>query len=291
MIWDFPYDSPLAIIELLEREGLAMSKKFGQNFLISTSILQRIASSMEPLQGATLWEIGPGLGALTKELLLGGAIVTAFEIDYGFCRILRNDAFPGEPQFTLIEGDALKTWIPVFEKEGTPDAICGNLPYNVGSICLAHFLENQCLPPVMVFTLQKEVADRLRAHEGSKAWSPLSILAQIDYQVEQLFTIKGGAFFPPPQVESSVVKLTKRAAPLVASSERALFLQVVNDLFTQRRKTVRNNLLQGKAGAQYGKEGVLHALSQAFIAESERAEQLSLEQLVLLSQKFSELRI
>ncbi|MDY0371705.1 MAG: 16S rRNA (adenine(1518)-N(6)/adenine(1519)-N(6))-dimethyltransferase RsmA [Sphaerochaetaceae bacterium] len=289
MTWDFPYDSPSAIIELLERRGFAASKKFGQNFLISAPIRQRIAASMEPLQDAKLWEIGPGLGALTRELLRGGAFVTAFEIDHGFCSILREEAFPEEERFRLIEGDALKTWPAVYEKEGTPDIICGNLPYNVGSICIARFLESQCLPAMMVFTLQKEVADRLGAHAGSKAWSTLSILAQVDYEVTQLFTIKGGAFFPAPQVESAVVRLTKRGHPQVPVSKRTVFLEVVSDLFTQRRKTVRNNLLQGKTGARHGKEGVLEALALASIAESERAEKLDFEQLLRLSQIFQEM--
>lgn len=283
-MWDFAYDSPSAISELLEANGFAMSKKFGQNFLLSHSARQRIAESLGPVAEKAVWEIGPGLGALTSLLLGEKARLTAFEIDHGFCRILREQAFADEPLFTLVEGDALKTWTEVFVREGHPHAICGNLPYNVGSVCIARFLEQQCLPEVMVFTLQKEVADRLGAQSGTKAWSTLSILSQIDYTVEQVFTIKGGSFYPPPKVDSAVVRMRKRAQPLVAPTLRPVFLSVCNDLFAQRRKTVRNNLLQGKSGAVYGKQQCLEALAHASIAESQRAEALGFDALIRLAQ-------
>ena len=288
-MWDFPYDSPSAISELLERNGFAMSKKFGQNFLLSSSAGDRIASSLGSIDGQQVWEIGPGLGALTARLLGKGALVTVFEIDHGFCRILREQAFADESRFSLVEGDALKTWMGVWESAGTPRAICGNLPYNVGSICIARLLEHQCLPPVMVYTLQREVAERLASEPGSKSWSTLSILAQTDYVVEQLFMIKGGSFYPPPKVDSAVVRLVKRDAPLVDGRIRELFLSVCSDLFSQRRKTVRNNLLQGESGARFGKERCLQALSDAHIVENQRAELLGFDELVRLANAFGSL--
>ena len=288
-IWDFPYDSPSAISKLLEENSLAMSKKFGQNFLISEPTLRRIATSLNSIEGRKVWEIGPGIGALTKQLLLLGARITAFEIDHGFCRILRDQAFAGNERVTFVEGDVLKTWPLVCEQEGTPYAICGNLPYNVGSVCIARLLEQQCLPEVMVFTLQREVAERLGAKPRSKGWSTLSILAQIDYEVELLFMIKNGSFFPPPKVESAVVRLRKRSLPLVSVELRSLFLMLCNDLFAQRRKTVRNNLLHGKMGARFGKDRALGALEQAHMAENERAENLELSDLLLLTSTFASL--
>jgi 16S rRNA (adenine1518-N6/adenine1519-N6)-dimethyltransferase len=287
MIWNFPYNSPLAIIELLKEENLALSKKFGQNFLISPSAWEKIIESLGPLEGEQVWEIGPGLGVLTHLLLQKGAIVTAFEIDHGFSRILRERAFVGEENFTLIEGDFLKTWPDVFREEGTPSIICGNLPYNVGSVCIARLLEEQCLPERMSFTLQREVGERLMASEGSKLFSPLSLLAQIDYEVEQVMSLKSGVFFPPPKVDSVVISFKRRTSPLVPVTEREQFLRVVNDLFAQRRKTVRNNLLRGQTGALYGREGVLEALATAGVAESERAEKLSIETLLNLSRSFT----
>ncbi|MGI6480026.1 MAG: 16S rRNA (adenine(1518)-N(6)/adenine(1519)-N(6))-dimethyltransferase RsmA [Sphaerochaetaceae bacterium] len=287
MIWNFPYNSPLAIIELLKEENLAMNKKFGQNFLISPPAWEKIVESLGEVEGQRVWEIGPGLGVLTHLLLKTGALVTAFEIDHGFSRILREQAFAGEENFTLVEGDFLKTWPKVFSQAGPPAIICGNLPYNVGSICIARLLEEQCLPERMSFTLQKEVGERLLAQEGSKLWSPLSILAQIDYALDLVVTLNSGVFFPPPKVDSVVIKFSRRTTPLVKRGERTEFLRVVNDLFTQRRKTVRNNLLNGKTGAIYGKEGVLEALTVAGIAESERAEKLSIENLIRLTESLT----
>lgn len=286
MIWDFPYDSPNAISALLEQNGYALSKKFGQNFLLSTAVRRRIADSLGPIDGKRVWEVGPGIGSLTVLLLQAGSRVTAFEIDHGFCRILRQRAFVDETGFTLVEGDVLKTWTDAYEREGTPDVVCGNLPYNIGSVCIARFLERQCLPERMVFTLQKEVARRLASSPGSKMWSTLSILTQIDYDVEQLFYIGKGAFHPAPNVDSTVVGLVRRFAPLVDPDDRRLFLEMVGDLFAQRRKTVKNNLLHGRLGSRFGREAVEQALLASGISGSERAERLGFGELTALADAF-----
>ena len=282
MIWDFSYDSPNAITNLLQERGFSMSKKFGQNFLISSSARKRIADAVISKQGVRVWEVGPGIGALTVQLLNRSANVTAFEIDHGFCRILRNEAFIGEPNFNLIEGDVLKTWEKVFHQQGTPDVICGNLPYNVGSVCIAKFLEKQCLPQLMVYTLQKEVADRLSASEGSKLWSSFTILANIDYKVRTVCSISSQSFYPPPNVDSSVVMMEKRVQPLVGPDERRTFLTMVDDVFAQRRKTLRNNLLSGKTVNLLGKENLLERLELSGIPNNEMEEQLGYPDLLLL---------
>ena len=282
MIWDFSYDSPNAITNLLQERGFSMSKKFGQNFLISSSARKRIADAVISKQGVRVWEVGPGIGALTVQLLNRSAIVTAFEIDHGFCRILRNEAFIGEPNFNLIEGDVLKTWEKVFHQQGTPDVICGNLPYNVGSVCIAKFLEKQCLPQLMVYTLQKEVADRLSASEGSKLWSSFTILANIDYKVRTVCSISSQSFYPPPNVDSSVVMMEKRVQPLVGPDERRTFLTMVDDVFAQRRKTLRNNLLSGKTVNLLGKENLIERQELSGMPNNEMEEQLGYPDLLLL---------
>ena len=282
MIWDCPYDSPLALADLLQEYGFAMSKKFGQNFLISPTARQRLTQAIVTADDLRVWEIGPGIGALTVLLLQGNAAVTAFEIDHGFCSILRERSFVDESRFTLIEGDVLKTWPEIFSRTGTPDVICGNLPYNIGSICIARLLEAHCHPKRMVFTLQKEVGDRMASGPGTKLWSTLSILAQIDYEVKSLFTIKAGSFFPPPHVDSVVLQMDRRVQPKIPLSERERFLTLVSDLFSQRRKTVRNNLLQGSLSRRYTRDQLLQALAQAAISEQERAERLSIDQILHL---------
>ncbi|MBG0767067.1 MAG: ribosomal RNA small subunit methyltransferase A [Spirochaetaceae bacterium] len=287
MRWNFAYDSPHAISDLLQREGLAMTKKFGQNFLLSRPVRERIVSLLEPLENTTVWEVGPGIGSLTALLLERGAVVTAFEIDHGFCRILREHAFGEDPAFHLVEGDALKTLPATFYQNAAPERICGNLPYNVGSVVIAKILEEGYRIPQMVFTLQKEVVDRLCASPGSKLWSSFSLLAQMDYEVTQSFVINAGAFFPTPNVTSSVVHFTLREESLVKDELRASFLLVIRDLFAQRRKTVRNNLLAGKIGALLGKEGVVSMLEDSSVEPSLRAEALSWSQFLALSETLS----
>ncbi|NBK23981.1 MAG: ribosomal RNA small subunit methyltransferase A [Spirochaetia bacterium] len=290
MSWTFAYDSPNAITRLLEREDLAMSKKFGQNFLISHPVRERIVDLLEVQAGQKVWEIGPGIGSITSLLLEKRAHVTAFEIDHGFCRILSEQAFGDDPLFRLVEGDALKTLPTLLQREGEPSRICGNLPYNVGSVILAKLLESSFRPPRMVFTLQKEVVDRICAQPGSKDWSSFSLLAQADYEVSLATTINSGAFYPPPKVTSSVILFTLRGESKVAPSLRTYFFTLVRDLFAQRRKTVKNNLLGGKVGAMVGRDGVQWVLDDAHVDSSLRAEALDWEQFLALSASLSSYR-
>lgn len=283
MSWNFPYDSPSAIIQTLEENGLAMSKKFGQNFLLSNDVRKRIVALMEINEKSKVWEIGPGLGAITTLIIETGAQLKSFEIDHGFCRILNEQAFKDDDNFTLIEGDALKKWPAVLEDDGVPDVICGNLPYNVGSVCIAKLLENKCLPNKMVFTLQKEVALRLASQPGSKLYASFSLLAQMDYDVQLAMDINKGAFYPVPNVVSSVIIMKKRDKSLVDDAIRDTFLMVIRDCFSKRRKTLRNNLLGGKTGKILGKDATLQSIVDSGIDEGVRAEKLGFPEFILLT--------
>ena len=277
-IWDFDYSSISSITRLLEENGLGMTKKFGQNFLVSMSALDRITALSGACEGMRVWEVGPGIGALTTKLLQTGAEVTAFEIDHGFCRILREQAYVDVPNFKLVEGDALKNWKTEWETQGTPDIICANLPYNVGSIFIASVIENRCLPQTMVFTLQSEVVDRICAKQADDAFSGFSILTGIDYENTDAMKLRSGCFFPSPNVDSSVVVMRKRENPLVPDEEARDFLELVRILFAQRRKTVKNNLkATGKSSADIDR-----ALTECGISQTERAEKLSVWQILAL---------
>lgn len=251
-----------------------MSKKFGQNFMIDKHARMRLASLAAPMPGQRVWEIGPGIGALTVELLGRGAEVTAFEIDHGFCRILRDEAFGDEQGFSLVEGDFLKTWAGVFREQGAPDILVSNLPYNVGSICIARVLEALCFPRRMVFTLQSEVAQRLSAEPGSKQWSSLSLLAQLDYVPEVAFSIAGSCFYPSPNVTSSAIVLERRKESLLPAELRPVFQSISRLLFSKKRKTIRNNLSS--------LPGIGAMIEEAGISPSERAENLTASQVVSL---------
>lgn len=242
MSWNLDYSSISEISAVLEKNGLSMTKKFGQNFLISLPSLEKIVDLALVSKGTRVWEIGPGMGALTNVMLKRGAEVTAFEIDHGFCRILREQAFADESGFRLIEGDALKTWLPEFRNEGAPDVICANLPYNVGSVLIASFIENRCIPRKMVYTLQSEVVSRICASKGSENYSGFSVLTSLDYENREALHLKAGCFFPKPNVDSSVVVMTRREEGLVKEEDSTEFISFIRCAFSQRRKTLRNNL-------------------------------------------------
>lgn len=278
-MWSLNYDSISQIDSVLKENGLAMSKKFGQNFLISNSAREKIVELMQIESGMAIWEIGPGLGAITHLVLKKDVNLKCFEIDHGFASILREKAFPDENRFQLIEGDALKT---LFLEKEIPDMIIGNLPYNVGSVMIAHLIEQSILPQRMVFTLQKEVVDRMCATSGDDAYSSFSILTQIDYDNKLMLTLKKGCFWPQPQVDSAVVVMEKRKKPLVDNSLRSTFIPLTRSLFSQRRKTIKNNLASSQYG-NHGKEYIEDILSKANLTGSERAEALGLDSLIGLA--------
>ena len=285
-MWDLNYDSISEIDSILKENGLAMSKKFGQNFLTSRQGRERVVELMNLEEGMKVWEVGPGLGAITHLVLKAGVDLTCFEIDHGFADILRTKAFADEEKFSLVEGDALKT---LFEFKYTPDRIIGNLPYNVGSVIIARLIERSFLPDLMVFTLQKEVVERMCAHPGDESYSSFSVLTQLDYENKLALTLKRGCFWPQPQVDSAVVVMKKRETSLVPDSLRDTFLPLVRDLFSQRRKTIKNNLVSSKYG-NLGKDAIENIIAEAGLTGGERAEALSFQNLIALAEsakKFS----
>ena len=270
-MWNLNSDSVKEVISVLESEGLAMSKKFGQNFLIDHNARESIREKIAYKENLSAWEIGPGMGAITSLVLNSGIKVKAFEIDNGFCKLLKERAFSDEANFTLIEGDALKT---IANQSEIPDIIYGNLPYNVGSIIIARLIENSILPERMVYTLQREVVERICAKENSDDYSSFSVLCQIDYKPTLSFVIRKGCFYPEPQVESAVVVMEKRKESLVPNDLRETFLEVNRALFSQRRKTIKNNL---KA---LNLKDIDRVIASSNLAGNERAETLSIEKIV-----------
>ncbi len=280
-MWNLNYDSPVEIERVLKASGLAMTKKFGQNFLINGQMRSRLVSLMEVEEGMRVWEIGPGLGAVTHMLLREGVNLTAFEIDHGFVKILNEQAFNDEDNFTLVEGDALKT---LFKKRllPLPERIVGNLPYNVGSVMIAKLIEESYLPPIMVFTLQKEVVERMVSKVGSESYSSFSVLTQIDYENTLALKLSRGSFWPSPNVESAVVVMKRREQSLVPGSHRETFLTLLRAIFAQRRKTLRNNL-QSSLYGNNGKEFVEKILLLSSLDGGERAEALPVSKIVDLA--------
>ncbi len=266
------YDSPAALKAFLQAEGLAMSKRFGQNFLVNAHARRRVADELQAEPGAAVWEIGPGLGAMTALALDAGLAVAAFEIDHGFARALAR-IFGGESGFTLVEGDFLDTWKDR-AAAGIPARIFGNLPYSAANAIVAALLEGGLVPPRMVFTVQKEAAIRMAAGPGTKDYSAFSVLCTSVCKVRLAFDIGASSFWPKPNVTSTVVVLTPRAEP-VGAGDRAGFSRFVRAGFSSRRKTLKNNL----RAIGHPEESVAAALDALGIRADVRAEALRPEEL------------
>jgi 16S rRNA (adenine1518-N6/adenine1519-N6)-dimethyltransferase len=261
------YDAPASLKAFLDEHGLSMKKRFGQNFLINPTARRRLIDALSIEPEDEVWEIGPGLGAMTAELLERGASVKTFEIDAGFIRVLQ-DFFGGHPRFSLIPGDALKTW----RTAGTGAYLLGNLPYTIAARLLGVLIEENRLFTRMVVTVQREVAQRMSALPGSKDYSSFSVLCASAYRVTPLMVLKGSSFYPVPHVDSQGVRLdlNKRSYP-------ACFHKVVRRLFTSRRKTLKNNL-------RCFTDAPEDVLRQCSIASDRRAETLALEEFIALAE-------
>lgn len=245
-------------------------KRFGQNFLHDKSVIHRLVSAINPKPGDRMVEIGPGQGALTEPLLEKLGHLHAIELDRDLVPFLR-DNFSARG-LEVHQADALKFDFRQM-MQGQPLRIVGNLPYNISTPLLFHLISYQEKVHDMHFMLQLEVVDRLAASPGSKTYGRLSVIAQYYCQIDKLFQVSPGAFNPPPKVMSAIVRLAPRQAPWIAEDPQ-LFEHVVRMSFSQRRKTLRNNLKQFLSTEQ------LEQLTQDLTL---RPEQLCLEDYVNLS--------
>jgi 16S rRNA (adenine1518-N6/adenine1519-N6)-dimethyltransferase len=285
------YDAPGFLRAFLDERGLGMRKRYGQHFLIRRDIREKLLDALELGAGEGVWEIGPGLGAMTAGLLERGGTVTAFEIDPAFAAIVR-ELFSPTGRFRLIEGDVLKTWPAVSAEPGFPGPaplLLGNLPYNVAAVLLGNLIEGNRFFRRMVVTVQRELARRMAARPGSKEYSSFSVLCASAYTVSPLVNIGASAFYPVPRVDSQGIRLDLKTR-LDPRSQSPLFRSLVRSLFASRRKTVKNNLqsfvssriLRGDSRDPQGT--VMDALASAGIAPDERPERLSLENFSALAE-------
>lgn len=264
------YNSPQDIARELEARGLSPQKRFGQNFMINEGARRQIVDVLGVKAGDRVWEIGPGLGALTVEILSRGAMVRAFEIDRGYIAFLREKVEP-RGNFTLVEGDALKNWLDYRTEQ--VDSIMGNLPYNVASAIIADLLQEGFLRP-MVFTVQKEVGERMKAKPDSANYGSFSIFCQTFCTVSLPMVLRPGSFYPAPEVTSAVVKLVPHSQASDVG-DRKIFDVLLRSLFSSRRKTISNNLKQSPLAASLGFEALAAGAEQAGISLGARAETLS----------------
>ena len=219
---------------------MVVRKRFGQHFLHDTGVLDRIVSCVRAKPFDLLIEIGPGQGALTRRLLALNHPLIAIEIDRDLVRQLQHE-FAASP-LTVIEQDVLQVDFERWNTGSSTLRLIGNLPYNISTPLIFHLLKYRTLIKDMHFMLQKEVVDRLAASPGEKNYGRLSVMIQCYYSVEPLFTVSPGAFTPPPQVQSTVVRLQPLSTPKVPEQAMPAFSAVVRHAFNQRRKTLKNSL-------------------------------------------------
>jgi 16S rRNA (adenine1518-N6/adenine1519-N6)-dimethyltransferase len=279
------YDSPQEIRAFLDKNGLSTRKQLGQNFLINRDARRRLLDALGIGPGDRVWEIGPGLGAMTAGLLDRGAEVTAFEIDRGFIKAL-GEFFTDNPGFTLVAGDVFKTW----PRAGEASFLLGNLPYNIAAAILGDLIEKDRFFTRIVVTVQREVARRITARPGSADYSSFSVLCASVYTLKPLMVLKGASFYPPPRVDSQGVLMELRSG-ITASSYPPVFKPLVRSLFASRRKTVKNNL-QSFLNSGIIKENVripaeLEFLKRCGIAPNERAENLGIPEFIALAAAIS----
>jgi len=257
-----------------QHKGHAPRKRFGQNFLRDDSVIQAIARSIGPQSDDHLVEIGPGQGALTEALIGSGCQLDAIELDRDLINLLLA-SFSIYPQFKLHNADALKfDFSALLNQADKQIRVVGNLPYNISTPLIFKLLENSHIIQDMHFMLQLEVVERLAAQPGSKDWGRLGIMAQWQCDVTHLFDVPPEAFFPPPKVQSAIVRLVPRVTPLYPDCNRARLAKVVQLAFSQRRKTLRNNF------KDYLDDRALESIG---IDPGARAETLPLETFVALS--------
>jgi 16S rRNA (adenine1518-N6/adenine1519-N6)-dimethyltransferase len=269
-----PLDSPR---EILRQRGLRPKRSWGQNFLADPAALAEIAAAARLVPGETVVELGPGLGHLTSALLETGARVVAVERDRDMVAALSE--LPAE-RLTIVAANAAA--VNFAELAGTSSVVVvGNLPYQLTSPILFQVLDQHRSVSRAVFTVQKEVAQRVAAPVGTRSGGILTVLLGLWFEAELLFVLPAALFHPPPQVDSAVLRLTALAQPRAQVEDAAHFRRVVKAAFAQRRKTLLNSLRSDPTLGDAAR--VRAALEASSIGPRTRAEALSIEDFARLS--------
>lgn len=270
--------------DILRRHDFNFKKKFGQNFLTDHNILTKITQTAVLSKEVNVIEIGPGIGSLTQYLLEEAAEVMAFEIDKSLIPILEETMAPYD-NFTLVSADILKvdllSEIQKFKNPNLPIKVVANLPYYITTPILMHLIESKIPFSEFVVMMQKEVADRIAASPKTKAYGSLSIAVQYYMEASVSFIVPRTVFIPAPNVDSAILKMVRREAPLVEVEDEEWFFKTMHSSFVHRRKTLMNNLQ-----AAFGKESkpeIEKLLAQAEISPTIRGEALSIEEFAKLA--------
>ena len=276
---------------VLERHGFTLKKSFGQNFLTDTNILQKIVDTAEIDENVNVIEIGPGIGALTEFLAENAAEVMAFEIDERLIPILA-DTLRDFENVKIINEDILKSDLQARIKEFTnpelPIKVVANLPYYITTPILMRLIESGISFSEFVVMMQREVADRISAQPNSKSYGSLSIAVQYYMTAKFAFIVPRAVFVPAPNVDSAILKMTRRDKPAVEVEDESFFFKVSKVSFTHRRKTLWNNLTSYFGKTDEVKTKLEAALSNAELSPSVRGEALALQEFARLADSLYE---
>lgn len=275
---------PQNTIAVLQKYNFNFQKKFGQNFLIDTSVLDRIISSAEITKDDCVLEIGPGIGTMTQYLAESAREVVAVEIDKALIPIL-EDTLSVYDNVTVINDDILKVDINKIVEEknnGKPIKVVANLPYYITTPIIMGLFESHVPLKSITIMVQKEVADRMQVGPGTKDYGALSLAVQYYAKPQIVANVPPNCFIPRPNVGSAVIRLTRYDEPPVQVNDESRMFALIRASFNQRRKTLVNGL-GNAAGLQVTKEQVLEALESMGLPATVRGETFTLEQFAQLS--------
>lgn len=276
--------NPKNTIAILQKYHFNFQKKYGQNFLIDTRVLEEIIEAAQITEDDFVLEIGPGIGTMTQYLCEAAREVVAVEIDTNLIPIL-EDTLSAYTNAEVLNADILKIDIRKLAQErngGKPIKVVANLPYYITTPIIMGLFESHVPIDSITIMVQKEVADRMQEGPGSKEYGALSLAVQYYAKPEIVVNVPPSCFMPQPKVGSAVIRLTRHEQPPISVQNEKLLFQIIRASFNQRRKTLANGL--NNFGAfSIGKEQIQQSIEELGVPANVRGEALSLEQFAKLS--------
>lgn len=283
--------TPSATKEIINKYSFAFQKKFGQNFLIDSNVLESIIRGAEITKDDFVLEIGPGIGTMTQYLCEAARQVVAVEIDKMLIPIL-EDTLSEYDNVEVINQDVLKVDIKSLAEEknnGKPIKVVANLPYYITTPIIMGLFESGVPIDSITIMVQKEVADRMQTGPGSKDYGALSLAVQFYATAKVILNVSATCFMPRPNVDSAVIKLTRHKEPTVNVADEKLMFKIIRASFNQRRKTLVNGL-KNSPELSFSKEQIVKAIEKIGKPETIRGEALTLEEFAELANAFTELK-
>jgi 16S rRNA (adenine1518-N6/adenine1519-N6)-dimethyltransferase len=277
--------NPTNTVEVLQRHNFNFQKKFGQNFLIDTNILESIIEAAGVNKEDCVLEIGPGIGTMTQYLCENAREVVAVEIDKKLIPILETDTLSSYDNVTIINEDILKVDINKIVQEknnGKPIKVVANLPYYITTPIIMGLFESHVPLESITIMVQKEVASRMQEGPGTKDYGALSLAVQYYASPKIMLNVPASCFMPRPNVDSAVIRLTRHTVPPVTVSDEKLMFDIIRASFNQRRKTLVNGL-HNASELNVTKDQVVNALHNMNLPETIRGEALTLAQFAELT--------